>query len=291
MVMFSAHIEYGVRERYRALFGEYHSIQANWDPNKQIQDIHTLLSRGIDLLVIDALVDKVVARGIEEAMEAGVPVIVVAHSVPTSRFLTRLDLAAEEQGQLCAQWLADTAPPGSVVFLTSSTGMDSGASWLRGAQAQWAKYPSAEEPSLLRTAWSVEASHQIMSDWLAASGSVNGMMVNNGLLARGAAQAFVDRGMSVPPIAGADDWNGWLRFAAEHAVAFTGFTGGANLGLHCVSLAKRILSGETVASHETFGFQVLDSGSLPQYYRSDLTDDYWGVHDLPETWIERMFRL
>ena len=54
---------------------------ANWDPNKQIEDIKTLLEESIDLLLIDPLDHPVVAAGIRKAMAANVPVILASTQV------------------------------------------------------------------------------------------------------------------------------------------------------------------------------------------------------------------
>jgi hypothetical protein len=62
MVMLSAHVEYGVQEKYRDSFAEYFCTSANWDPNKQIEDIHILLREGVDVLVIDPMDATVVPR-------------------------------------------------------------------------------------------------------------------------------------------------------------------------------------------------------------------------------------
>jgi hypothetical protein len=40
-----------------------------------------------------------------------------------------------------------------------------------------------------------------------------------------------------------------------------------------------------------FPYQAFHEGDLGQYFRPDLSDHYWAVHDLPEAWIERMFGL
>ena len=77
MVMYSAHVEYGVRQKFRLYFADYLSYAANWDPNKQIEDIKLLLAQDIDLLLIDPMDSAVVQAGVEQATRAGVPVIKV----------------------------------------------------------------------------------------------------------------------------------------------------------------------------------------------------------------------
>ena len=118
---------------------------------------------------------------------------------------------------------------------------------------------------------------------------IDGVIVNNGVVGRGVVQAFAARGSTFPLIAGADDWNGWLRTAREHQVRFLALSGGANLGLHCVELARCVLAGEPVPRHVQFAYQVFDESTLDRYYRPELSDHYWAMNDLPQEWIQRMF--
>ncbi len=286
--MFSAHLEYGIREKYRAWFAEYHATQANWDAHKQIEDIRALLARDIDLLVIDPLEDVTVANGLEQAQ---LPLILAGSTLDISGNVVRVRLPTEDQGRASADWLAHTVGSGRVIVLSSRTGLSSGAEWLRGVRASALAEFADLEHSFVRSSWSVDSARDALAAVLTEHDVIDGVLVNNGLLALGAAQAFLDRGLSIPPISGADDWNGWLRFAREHDILFTGYSGAANMGLLCITLAVQLLSGESVPAVTTFGYELLDNSSLDRFYRPELNDHYWGVHDLPEAWIQRMFRL
>ena len=52
-----------------------------------------------------------------------------------------------------------------------------------------------------------------------------------------------------------------------------------------------VLSGRPVPAYEEFPYQVFDETAVDRYYRSDLSDHFWAIHELPEPWIERMFKL
>jgi hypothetical protein len=120
---------------------------------------------------------------------------------------------------------------------------------------------------------------------------VDGVIVHSGVLGQGAVEALLEAGQPIPPIAGVDDWNGWLRTASEHGVRFLALGGGANLGLRCVELAMQVLSGQNVPAYAEFPYQMFDHTALERYYRPDLSDHYWAIHDLPQAWIERMYRV
>ena len=290
MVMFSAHVEYGIQEAYRSQFSHFFSRAANWDANKQIEDIRILLSQPIDLLLIDPLNSSVVAQGLKEAMAAGVPVILASTRAGGAPFVSWVATDAEKRGAACAEWLSRTAPEGRPVILHSRWAAGETALWLRGVR-QGLGQRSDSEPLVAECEWSVEGAQQAMSELLQGADPVGGVIAQGGVLGRGVVQAYLEEGSPIPPIAGVDDWNGWLRTAQQHKVRFLAQSGGANLGLRCVELATQVLSGETVPAFLDFPYQTFEQHDLLRYHRPELSDHYWAIHDLPEVWIERMFHL
>lgn len=290
MVMFSAHIEYGVKEKHRQRFADYLCTSANWDPNKQIEDIKILLKAGIDLLLIDPMDHAVVRAGVEEAMRAGVPVILASTRVQSEQYVTWVTLDEEERGAACAEWLCRRIPGGRIIVMPSIPAAGDSNAWLRGVRRRLDAQPTLQEVKVLPCPWLAAEASKAMAALLDKSTAVDGVIVNNGVLGQGVVQAFVDRGGEIPPIAGGDDWNGWLRTAREHHVRFLGLSGGANLGLRCVDLATQVLSGEPVPGYVEFPYEVFDESALARYYRPDLSDHYWAINDLPDAWIERMFK-
>ena len=289
MVLFSAHIEYGVREKYRQQFGDYSAIAANWDPNKQIEDIRLLLRQGIDLLLIDPLDTRVVRQGVQEAMDAGVPVILASTRVRDAPSVSWVATQAHARGQACADWLCQSVPSGRLAVLLSPFSGEDSEWWLSGVQARLSGQTGLEAV-ITRCPWSSEGAQQAMASLLKGSAPIDGVIVHNGVLGRGVVDACVEQGRDIPLLAGGDDWNGWLRTAKELQVRFFGLSGGANLGLRCVELATQVLSGQNVPAFVEFPYLTFDQTALERHYRPDLSDHYWAIHDLPKAWIERMYQ-
>lgn len=287
--MFSAHVEYGVQEKYQRFFRDYVSIAANWDPNKQIEDVGMLLKQRIDLLLIDPLDTTVVAEGVRRAMEGGIPVILASTRLANAPYVSWVATNAEERGSVCADWLIQRIGRGRVAVLVSWLAADDTELWLQGVRRRMQLEPDIETV-FTRCAWDDQSARQAMAQILRDYQSIDGVLAHSGILGRGAVRAFSDAGRAIPPISGADDWNGWLRTAKEHGVSFLALSGGANLGLRCVQLATQVLSGETVPTYLEFPYQIFDQSMLLRYYQPHLSDHYWAVHDLPDAWIERMFR-
>ena len=289
-VMLSAHIEYGINEKYRQYFSDYRSTSATWDLDKQVLDIRKLLAADIDLLLIDPFDAASIATGVRQAMEAGVPVICVSSGVENAPHVSWLTTKEGERGALSADWLCQRVASGRVIVLQSEPAAGYGKLWLAGVRSRLAACPDLDVQEMT-SFWSPTDARRVMEAALAQSPSVQGLIVNSGPAAQGAVEALIAAGMAIPPIAGGDDCNGWLRTARERAVRFMGFGGSTRVGLRCVELAMDVLSGKPVPPYEEFPYQVFDETAIARYYRPDLSDHFWTIHELPEPWIERMFKL
>jgi ribose transport system substrate-binding protein len=289
-VMLSAHIEYGITEKYRQYFSDYRSTAANWDPDKQILDVQGLLAGGIDLLLIDPLDASAVASGVRQAMDASVPVIWVSSGVQNAPYVTWVTTNEEERGALCADWLSQRIGGGRVIVLQSEPAPGDSRLWLEGVHSRLDACPQLEV-QVVTSFWLPSDAKRAVSAALVESPSIQGLIVNSGTAGQGAVGALSESGIEIPPIAGGDDCNGWLRTAKERNVHFLGFGGSARLGLRCVELAMDVLSGRAVPTFEEFPYQVFDESAIDRYYRSDLSEHFWAIHELPEPWIERMFNV
>ena len=288
-VMLTAHIEYGVTERYRQYFSDYRFTAALWDPNKQILDIQGLLSEGIDVLLLDPMDDAMVAAGVRQAMEAGVPVIYVSSGIQNAPHASWVTTDEEERGKQSADWLCRRVPSGRVIVLQSVPAPGDSGLWLKGVRGRLEACPGLDVENLI-SFWSSAEAKKVMEAALAEWSPIQGLIVDSGPVAQGAIEALSEVGLSIPPVAGADDCNGWLRVAKAQNAHFMGFGGSTRLGLRCVELAVDVLSGKPVLTHEEFPYQIFDETEVDRYYRPDLSDHFWAIHDLPEPWLQRMFK-
>ena len=287
--MHSAHIEYGIKELYRDRFSDYLCMSANWDPNKQIEDIRILLEEGVDLLLIDPLGHPLVEAGIREAMDAGVPVILAPTVAQNAPYVSCVARDEEARGTACADWMCQSISGGRVAVIASVPAVGHSKAWIAGVHTRLDADPSIEVVTVDDCPWQSSQARRVMASMLTEPGPIDGVIVNNGVLGRGVILAFAEQNRTPPPIAGVDDWNGWLRTAEEYGVRFMALSGGANLGLRCVDLATRVLAGDPVQHDVEFPYTVFDHSALHRYYRPDLSNHYWAINDLPQSWIKRMF--
>jgi hypothetical protein len=72
-------------------------------------------------------------------------------------------------------------------------------------------------------------------------------------------------------------------------VQFLAVSGGNPLALTCVDLAVKVLKGEAVPKIVEYPIVTFEEKDLDKYYRPDLNDQYFAVHELPESWIKKYY--
>jgi ABC-type sugar transport system substrate-binding protein len=286
--MLSAHTEYGIKERHSDVFREYLSTSANWDADKQALDIERLASAGLDLLLVEPLNSPLVASAVSRVQKLGLPVILVSGNLAGADYVSWVTTDEEERGRASASWLTRRVTGGRVIVLQSEPAQGDGQAWLEGVRDGLAAAPGLDI-EYATSFWTVADSRRLVELALDRDPALAGLVVNHGTVAQGAVEALVERGLTIPPVAGADDNNGWLRTAREHRVSFLGFGGSSRLGLRSVELAVDVLSGNSVPVRCQQVQEVFDETAIEQLYRPELTDHYWANHELQETWIQAMF--
>jgi ribose transport system substrate-binding protein len=290
MVSFSAHLEYAIKEKNKDLFQDYFVTAANFDATKQISDVEDLLARQPDLLFVDPISEAALVGSVEKAMDAGIPVILVSTRVQSDKYVSWISTNNVRAGFTGADWLAKQLNgTGNIVMTMGAPGTSYSADWLQGARQAFAAYPDIKEVGVAYASWSPVEAKRAIEAFLQQEPNIHGVVPGGGLMAIGAVQAFKDAGKPIPPIGGADDGNGWLRVAKENNVKFIGVAGGANMGAPAVDLAIKTLRGEPIPKYVEFPAETITDADVDRLFKPELNDNYWGIHDLPEEWITRLY--
>ena len=287
-VMQSTHLEYAMKEMSKTRFEGGLALSANWDADKQALDIAELVNKGIDLLLVEPLNSPTVLSAVNQASSRGVPVILVSGPLEGANCVAWVTTDEESRGRASAEWLIERVPGGRVVVIQSEPCQGSGPAWV-GSVRNVLSGSTDLQVDYLTSFWTPAEAKKVMLTALSSGPVPAGLVVNHGTVAQGSVEALVERGLAIPPVAGADDNNGWLRTAREHGVTFLGFGGSTRLGQRAIDVATAVLSGESVPSVVIQPQVTFDEGQLGRLYRPDLTDHYWANHDLPEAWIQAMF--
>jgi ribose transport system substrate-binding protein len=290
MVMFSLHFRYGIEDKYKDKFKEYHVTAADFDVQKQINDVEDLLAKDLDLLFLDPTSEAALVGSVEMAMDKGVPVVLASTKVLTENYVTWVTTDNQRIGFLGADWLGKRlGGKGKVILLMGAPGTSYAEDWLRGSRQALAQYPDIEEAGMAYAYWSPTEAKTVVENFIQANPQIDGIVPGGGLMGIGAVDAFVDAGLPIPPLGGTDDNNAWLRKAQETGCEYFAVSGGADMALTCVDLAVNVLNGEPVPKLVTHPVTFFDNTETEKYYRQELSDQYWATHRLPEEWIQEYY--
>ncbi|MGQ0569102.1 MAG: substrate-binding domain-containing protein [Armatimonadota bacterium] len=289
MIMFSAHYEYGFKERYKGKFKDYFVTAANFDPSKQINDVEDLLSKNINLLSIDPISEAALVASVEKAMDRGIPVVLGSTRVKTEKYVSWITTDNVKVGLLYGDWMAKRLKgKGSVLILLGAPGSSYAEENLKGIRQAFAKYPDMKETQVVYASWSPVESKKATEAAIQAGKPIDGV-ISGGLMGLGAVDAFVSQKKPIPPI-GADDWNGWLKKAKKHNVEFFAVSGGSAMSSRAADVIVKVLSGEPVPKYIEYPVQTFDSSQLNKFVRENLSDNYWAIHELPKAWIDKLYK-
>jgi ribose transport system substrate-binding protein len=115
---------------------------------------------------------------------------------------------------------------------------------------------------------------------------IDGVWADSGLQGSGAAEAFLDAQMDVPPITG-EDFNRFLKMWKEQGLNAIAVDYTVRQGYEAVQVALDILKGEPVPHYVLVPNTVITQDNLDQFVRTDLPDDYW-AGSMPQV-TERLF--
>ncbi|MCL2855679.1 MAG: ABC transporter substrate-binding protein [Defluviitaleaceae bacterium] len=173
-------------------------VDAQNDPNKQLADVANMIEQGVDYIVI-ATVQEIGWEGVlQQARDAGIPVILVDRvaAVNDDLFVTWVGANFREEGETAVRWLQ------------GFRGYDVRAVHLQGIMGSTAQIgrTGAFEDAAAENGWTIHASmtanwdtiqaKQVMENWLTRFPDINVVYAENDNMADGAIQAIEAAGLT-----------------------------------------------------------------------------------------------
>lgn len=281
-VSFVAHLRYAMDEaKKKGLIKEYYETNANDDPVKQIADIEDLVTKGVDLLIVSASTAEALTPAVEKVMDRGIPVITVDRNISSDKYISFVECSSTQMGKLQAEWLAaELKGKGNVICLPGLAGATPAEDRLASAKKVFAQYPGIKILDVQYTSWSPVEGKRITQTLIQRFPQIDGVWADSGLQGSGAAEAFMDAGLKVPPISG-EDFNRFLKMWKSNKLTAVGVTFSVRQGYEAAQIAFKVLRGEQVPHKVDVPNLVITEENLDTYVRMDLPDDYW-AETMPE---------
>lgn len=236
-------------------------VDANGDITKQNNDIQDLITRGVDVLIVNPVDPQGVTPSLAAAEAAGIPVITVDRPTESDGVVAHVGRDNVEMGRLVGQQLVETlgSAGGTVVEIQGDAGgvvaQDRSAGFHEAAAAN-AAIEIVEGPyaNYIR-AEAVTA----MQDLLQANPDLKAVYAHNDDMAVGALQVLQEAGREDVKVFGVDGLMDAVRAIAESdQYVATSFNDPTTAGQTAVDTAIAVAHGEDVPSYVDAGTGLID---------------------------------
>ena len=186
---------------------------AGADTNQQIQQFRNMINDGVDVLMINANSATALNEVIDEAKDAGIPVISFDQAV-TNPYAYNVTVDHYAWGKRYAEWLVKALNgKGKIVMIDGLPGHPAAEARKKAAEDVFAQYPDIEILQKIYGMWDQSKAQAATADLLAAFPQIDGVFVEDSM-AMGVMRAFQTANRPVPTMSG-EATKGYLNMWKE----------------------------------------------------------------------------
>ncbi|MFN8620772.1 MAG: substrate-binding domain-containing protein [Chloroflexota bacterium] len=230
--------------------GEVASIQAihrNTDAAGQLEDIRTLISAGVNAIVVNPADLEALNPALQEAADKGIVVVAVDSpvSLPAAYNLSN---DQENYAYLGAKWLFEQlGGKGNVVYMRGIPGVPADTDRDTGFKKALAEYPGITVVKETSTNWDPTTGQQQITDIVNSGTAFDGIWTSG--IDSWIVDALKTAGAPLVPIVGADNSGFVNQLINEPGLVGAAVTNPGSVGGAGVALALKILDGQAPAEH------------------------------------------
>jgi ribose transport system substrate-binding protein len=293
--LFDEHARAHVDELGKDVVSELLYADANGSADTQVPQVEDLLSQDPDALILVPMGRAALSAPVERAMAQGVPVILCASGVETDDFVTEVGTNLFDSGSSMAQWVVDQlGGKGTIVQMNGIPGVDTAEIMAQGATSVWAQNPDIKVLDTQYGNWSTAEAKKIAEQWIAQYGDqIQAIWSGGAQMSQGIIEAYLEAGLPIPPLAGGEYSNGFLRLAKENNLKFAGWQYPNAMSIICIDEAIKVLKGEPVKRFVDFKdvlpeTATLNSEDIDKLYNPAWSDDVFGPIFLSEAKMKEL---
>ncbi|WP_395673320.1 substrate-binding domain-containing protein [Inquilinus sp.] len=260
------------------------TADAQNDMGKQIGDVEDMVSKGVNLLIINAADPQGLVPAINAAAAAGVKVVAIDSTVdPKAKYITLIQSSNDQNGYQVGQWLAQSTA-GKALKIALISG-DKGN--VVGQERRLGVFRGLVEGQLVHDGkvgfsvvgqgwggWTHEGGLKAMEDLLVAHPDINVVLGENDSMVLGARKALEAAGKlnDVLLVAAADGQKEALQLIQEGQYGATGLNDPALIARTAVDVGMKALDGSLPADFPKVDLTTPDAitkDNVAKYYRPD----------------------
>jgi inositol transport system substrate-binding protein len=241
------------------------------DPGIQLGQVETLLTQGVDALIIVPVDISTMGPMINSAKDAGVPVVVV-NRLPEEEFVEQIDVYCGSEsiqaGIMQAEWVAEALQPdgGKIAIITGVPGQEAAIMRTEGNRQVFAKYENIEIVADTTGKWDRALGMQVAENWYQAYPDLKAVVANNDEMAIGALLAAQALGIKDEEliIAGVDATPDALEFLGQ-GLDVTVFQSALGQGYGGAEAAYKLAKGEPVEKMQWIPYELVTVENMADY--------------------------
>lgn len=249
---------------------EYTVAEANQDAAAQIAQIEDFITQGYDIIIVDPASTTSTNNAIEEACEAGIPVITINDGPVTynHKMLYQMFFENEDMTRALTEYVAtQMGGKGNMIELRGTAGTTTDAQFHAGVLKALEKFPDIKIVAEIYTDWTASKAQTELNSVLPTLAEVNGLVTQGGD-AYAAVQAFRSAGYKTLPVIAGDNRGSFLNWWAKDAPeGYKTLSAASNPWIGAMSLyvAIDILEGATVKNDMVVPFGAITAEDLPKH--------------------------
>ena len=263
------------------------------DITKQVNDIESLISQQVDVILVIANSGSAVVPALNAARQEGIIVAPFNLPIDGEGYDVYVGTDPQIKGGSSGAWLRDAlGGKGKIVALGGIAGNSYTAAGWAGAQQAF-EGTDIEVLAYRDTDWSEDRAKVIMGDLIAAYPEIDGIWADGGQVTAGASNALLAAGRPLVPVTG-DDYNGLLKLYDAQKDNHPRFDIGLISeptweGVVALRNALALLRGEEVQRDLIITPKLITKDNYTSYIRPELADGVFVDTNLSTEELEKIF--
>lgn len=245
----------------------YTSYDGNNDANTQLKQVETMITDGVDAIILNPQDADACVACVEAADEAGIPVFGVNTMVNSDKLTAYVGSQDVGAGEEIMQFMIDYMGKDAfnIVVLEGPMGQSAQLQRWEGINNVLAKNKGVKILAYNTANWSRSEAMTLMETWLTTYGDdIDAVVAENDEMALGARQAIEDGGYDIPCI-GIDGISDAVAAVKEGRMIASDFQDAEGQISGAIDAAIKVLDGEEVEKEIWIPFQMITKDNVTEF--------------------------
>lgn len=226
---------------------EYTLLNSTGDVTEELNNINSLISDGVDVLMISPNSPTSMGSVIQTALDQGIFVVIFNDAAAyEGTYCIYNDQA--QFWEIQAKWFAEKlGGKGNMVWITGSSGNSTSTCRQNAAKAVLDQYPDIKILASAPGEWSETTAQSVMSTFLSTYGEEIDAVMAEDVMSNGIIRAYENAGMT-PTLISGDYQKSFIDWAAQHPeIESIGSPSVPSIGTSSIKIALRLYWGDELA--------------------------------------------